>query len=294
MTANTKTYVNTANTVLGRAGFGVALSYQTPTVSGFANLFSKGVQTTPQTARGYMPGSAIAYMNNNLVHNCDFKFIDGLNIGIGDLVSILGSIGNAIKNAKNAAAALIRKLLGDLIDSISLALNAISQALSFDATGQLSLSFNVAKDIINKIKTIVDKIAQKVEDVLTYVYFVEDIVALLKWIEGLPAQIKALLVDCLTQFKNSLSAIKTQISSIPNLGTSAVDAVTNSISSQYQSTLSSLSSSTQSSNLPPSMASLLTSPSSANAATIVTTYVASATSSLAPTTTSMKANTAGP
>ena len=33
------------------------------------------VQTTPQLARGFLPGSSIDLLNNNLSHVCDFKFI---------------------------------------------------------------------------------------------------------------------------------------------------------------------------------------------------------------------------
>jgi len=297
MTANTQTFVNTANTVTFRAGFGVSLTYKKPTISGFANLFSKEVQTTPQTSRGYMPGSAIDVMNNNLVHDCDLKFLANFGISLGDLTAIIGSIGNAIKNAKNAAAAKIRSLFGTIIDAIHLALDAISTALSFDFTGQFSLTVGLTKKLLAKIKYYVDKIAQAIEDVLTWVYFAQDIIALLKWIESLPEQIKQMFLGCLNQFKNSLNQIQTQIKSIPGTATSVVTGITNSITSQVSSTISSLNGSLQGvTSTSSDFSNLLANPqsSTANATLIIQTANEQATSSLKPTTATNMANTSGP
>ena len=75
-----------------------------PPNSVFAKLLNtSGVQTTPQLARGYMPGSAIDLLNGNLNHVCDFKFIfPDLKTIIGDLgfQSPIAAIQDAIKNAK--------------------------------------------------------------------------------------------------------------------------------------------------------------------------------------------------
>ena len=101
--------VDTPQTTVNLGGVGVinfkfVESY--PPNSIFAKLLNtSGVQTTPQLARGYMPGSSIDFLNNNLNHVCDFKFI------FPDLKTIIGELGfqspveairDAIKNAKLA------------------------------------------------------------------------------------------------------------------------------------------------------------------------------------------------
>lgn len=229
-----------------------------------------GLQTTPQTARGVMSGSAIDYMNNNLIHSCDFRFLVNIDLGLGSLISLFGTIPNAIKNAKNKAARVLSDLIKDFMKLIFAALKAIQEGLSFDGTGLISISVNKVKQLVADIQDIVDYIAQKVEDVMAVVYFIQDVQNLINWILSLPQHIINMVIGCLNQFKSSLDAAINQVKSLPGQVTSVVvstansikstiDSVTNSVTSSFQGITNSLQSggSSYSSSLDPSVSSAL-------------------------------------
>jgi hypothetical protein len=205
-----------------------------------------GVPTTPQTARGVLTDSAIDYMNNNLVHNCDFNFLFKLDLGLGTLFDLIGQIPNAIKNAKNAAARLLSDLIKDFMKIIFAAIKAIQEGLSFDGTGLISISVNKIKQLVADIQDIVDYIAQKIEDVMTVVYFIQDVEALIKWILNLPQQIINMVIGCLNQFKSSLNQAIQQVKSIPGQVEGTINQTINSITSTVTNTFQSVISGVQS------------------------------------------------
>jgi phage-related protein len=183
----------------------------------YGSLLNKaGVQTTPQLARGYLVGSSIEAANKNLSHVCDFKFIFDFSFNLGDLILPSVALAQAIKNAKNAAAAKLRSVLSGLVDKIRAIIDTIVAALGFDATGQFSLQFSLAKNLIRRINEITKKIAQVIEDILVWVFLAQQIQQLLNWIMSLPTEIKQLLENCVTNFTKSIQQVADSVSSIPS------------------------------------------------------------------------------
>jgi hypothetical protein len=232
-----------------------------------------GVQTTPQTARGYMPGSAIDYMNNNLVHNCDFNFMFNITGSLADIITILGAIPNAIKNAKNKAARAVSEAFNLFIEAITKLLKGISEALSLgDPSGQVTLTYQLAKKTIADIQDLVNKIAQKIENVLAVIFYIQDVAALLKWVLGLPSAIIQMVKDCISQFTTSLKSAINTIKSAPGVVLSniqgSINSVTTAVNSTYQDIVTAATATTNNLNstggLPPELIQAANNPALAN------------------------------
>ena len=115
-----------------------------PPNSIFAKLLNtSGVQTTPQLARGYMPGSSIDFLNNNLNHVCDFKFIFDIQGELG-IVNPVTAIQNAVRNAKLKAANRLRYLTQDAIELFRAAIDKIIEVLNLDPSGEISFYWSLA------------------------------------------------------------------------------------------------------------------------------------------------------
>jgi phage-related protein len=188
-----------------------------PPNSVFSSVFAKpGVQTTPGLARGYVPGSAIDFMNQRLTHVCDFRFIFNIDIfaSLG-LVNPIAAIQRAIRNAKLKAATRMRDLLQKAIEVVKKIMAAITKALNFDATGQISLVVDITKDTIRRVNQAIEDIADAIESVLEWVFFAQQIIELINWIKSLPEKIKNLLLACIANFTNSLKQAVESIQSIP-------------------------------------------------------------------------------
>lgn len=188
-----------------------------PPNSPFARLSNQAdVQTTPQLARGYMPGSSIDLLNNNISHVCDFKFIFNLNVDLGiGLISPVDALRKAIKGAKLKAANRLRSLMQDGIQAFRQALDAIIKALGFDPSGKISYYWSLGKDIIRKVNEIIEFIAEKLEIVLEWIFLAQQIKQLVDWILSLPAKLRALLANCVKNFTNSIKEVAKNIGSIP-------------------------------------------------------------------------------
>lgn len=208
-----------------------------PPNSVFAKLLNtNGVQTTPQLARGYMPGTAIDLLNGNLNHVCDFKFIfPDLKTIIGDLglVSPIAAIQDAIKNAKLKATNRLRSMIQTIIMALRAALDGIVFALGLDVTGIISFNFSLLKKIVRQINSITKKIATVVESVLEWVFLAKQIIQLVNWVKSLPGKLQQMLKDCLTQFGNSITQVANQIKSIPDQITSLTQAQITSIANEF-------------------------------------------------------------
>ncbi len=188
-----------------------------PPNSVFSSVFAKpGVQTTPGLARGYVTGSAIDFMNQRLTHVCDFRFIFNIDIfaSLG-LVNPIAAIQRAIRNAKLKAANRMRDLLQKAIEVVKKIMASITAALNLDATGQISLIVDVAKDTIIRVNQAIQDIADAIESVLEWVFFAQQIIELINWIKSLPEKIKNLLLACIANFTNSLKQAVESIQSIP-------------------------------------------------------------------------------
>ncbi len=187
-----------------------------PPNSLYAKLLDKpGVQTTSQLARGYMPGSAIAIMNGQTAHVCDFKFIFNVDINLFGGINPVTAIQNAIRRSQLKAAQRLRNLVQDAAREFRAAIDAILKAIGFDPSGQLSLYFSTGKNILRKIQETIEYIAEKLEIVLEWVFFAQQVAQLIQWIQSLPERVKNLLLSCLTQFTSSLKQIADNIKSTP-------------------------------------------------------------------------------
>lgn len=208
-----------------------------PPNSIFAKLLNTtGVQTTPQLARGYMPGTAIDLLNGNLNHVCDFKFIfPDLKTIIGDLgfVSPIAAIQDAIKNAKLKATNRLRSMIQTIIMALRAALDGIVFALGLDVTGIISFNFSLLKKIVRQINAITKKIATVVEAVLEWVFLAQQIIQLVNWVKSLPGKLQQMLKDCLTQFGNSITQVANQIKSIPDQISSLTQAQITNIANEF-------------------------------------------------------------
>lgn len=183
----------------------------------YAKMFGKpGVQTTPSLARGYVEGSLVDHMNNSLTHVCDFRFIFNIDIfaSLG-LINPIAAIQRAIRNAKLKAAIRMRDLLQKAIAVIKKIMLAITTALNFDATGQISLVIDFSKNLIRKINQAIEDVADAIESVMEWVFFAQQILELIRWIMSLPEKIKQLLLACIANFTNSLKQIIENIKAIP-------------------------------------------------------------------------------
>lgn len=200
-----------------------------PPNSPFASLMGKpGTQTTPSLGRGNLNSSVISLLNGNLEHACDFKFMVTVDmfalIGVNNPVE---AIQKALRNAKLKATNRLRSLLKEAVKYIREGLNLVLKTLGFDPSGQLALSFQIGKDLVDKINEAIQWVAEKVEEVMEWVYFAQQIQQLINWIQTLPDKIKKLLATCLANFTNSIKQVAHQLESIP-------DQIINATQSQIQ------------------------------------------------------------
>jgi hypothetical protein len=239
-----------------------------PPNSVFSSVFAKpGVQTTPGLARGYVTGSAIDFMNQRLTHVCDFRFIFNIDIfaSLG-LVNPIAAIQRAIRNAKLKAANRMRDLLQKAIEVVKKIMASITAALNLDATGQISLIVDVAKDTIIRVNQAIQDIADAIESVLEWVFFAQQIIELINWIKSLPEKIKNLLLACIANFTSSLKQAVESIQSIPGQIQNATVGQARLIAEQFVGAVkevegaAKLELNNETQNYPPELLSLITDP----------------------------------
>jgi hypothetical protein len=249
-----------------------------PPNSTFSRMFAKpGVQTTPALARGYVPGSAIDLMNRNLTHVCDFRFIFNIDIfaSLG-LVNPVAAIQRAIRNAKLKAAIRMRDLLQKAIEVVKKIMKAITTALNFDPSGQISLVVDFAKDTIRRVNQAIEDVADAIESVLVWVFFAQQIIELINWIRSLPEKIKNLLLACIANFTNSLKQAVDSIKSIPSQIEAATVGAAREIADQFVGAVKELEESTriefdkESKNYSPELLSLINDPTEDSANNFIT------------------------
>jgi len=221
---------------------GVVAEVKSPQLPNGGYFYTAGSQTTPGLSRGALVNTALLNNNNNLSHVCDFKFDVAASIGLGGLTNPFTEIGNAIKNGKMAAANAVRAMLQQLQQGFRTGLAGLLEALNLDPTGQISLAISAGKYIVRILKEVLAQAAQIAYDVAFILALPQQLNQIIKWIESLPSQIKAILEQCLTNFNNSLKQTNNSIKNIPgikqtfsNLSNSA-----NSAASQVNTTNSSL------------------------------------------------------
>ena len=215
-------------------------------------LFSFGVafetagqQTTPNLYRGVIEGTGIQFTNNSLSHSCDVRFL----FDFGKILTSLGSgiipdfspLIDAVRAGQNDAAKLIRGAIAKIIDALRFSIKGIQAALNLDPSGLLSGFWSAAKDLIRKINGFIKGIAQYVYDISFVYALYQQIQAIIAWINSLPASIKKLVQDCLTNFTNSIKNIGTQITQVANTAKTVLENGPNILLSQALKSSSDLS-----------------------------------------------------
>jgi hypothetical protein len=245
-----------------------------PEVAPDLKLIRNGKPTTP--ANAYTANNTIlSWSSDNLAHGCDFRFL--INIGdlsVGAIDNPITLIEEAIKGAKNKAAAIIRALLSQLLSSFRVGLKAITVGLNLDPTGQLSAAFGKVREAVRTINYYSRKLAEMVGEVALVVALVDELKQIVEWIRTLPQQVLALLRDCLATFTNAITAAAGQIQALPGqISNSLVGAFEN-LAESASETVTQAQEAAAAANVPNTMITLVTSPDTANA-NIITEYITS-------------------
>jgi phage-related protein len=110
----------------------------------------------------------------------------------------------------------MRDLLQKAIEVVKKIMKAITTALNFDPSGQISLVVDFAKDAIRRVNQAIEDVADAIESVLQWVFFAQQIIELINWIRSLPEKIKNLLLACIANFTSSLQQAVQSLQSIPS------------------------------------------------------------------------------
>lgn len=238
-----------------------------------------GVQTTPPFSRQTMFGTVTAKTNNDLSHSCDFKFI----INSGDLS--LGLIDNpvtvikkAIADGKNAAAAIVRSLIGQAVDAFRLTIKGILFALNADPSGLISTAVSTAKKYIREINQKLKEIAEYVAVASLYYNLITEIQQIVDFVKTLPAKVLALIQGCFTNFVNGIKDAAAQVAALPGAAVGGLTGVLSQLNSSSQSALAEVQDKAASADVPNSLIELVNSPSTANVSSVMD-YISSSSNS---------------
>jgi len=239
-------------------------------------LGKTGLPTTPPMARQFLANTVTFKTNSDLSHSCDFTFdLNSMDLSLGTIPDPVATIKKAILEGKNAAAAIVKQLIGLAIDEFRLATEGILLALNFDPSGELSKLFSQAKKIIRFINEKLKEIAEYVAVASLYYHLITSVQEIINFIKSLPAKILAMIQQCFTKFTNSIKNAADQIAALPgsiiNLpgasSTNYEQSVTSSITAltvSAQSTLDSMNSAVLTANVPSVLMTAINSPGSAN------------------------------
>ena len=190
-----------------------------------------GAQTTPPISRSFMGGTVIAKTNADLAHSCDFKFSLNLqtdfNLGVIDNPVTL--IKKSIAESKNAAAALIRALIGQAIDAFRLSIKGIIVALNLDPSGVISSAVSVAKKYIRLINEKLKEVAEYIAAAILYETLIFQIQEIISFITTLPAKVLALIQECFLNFTNGIKNAAAQVAALPGAVVGVVTAASGAI-----------------------------------------------------------------
>jgi hypothetical protein len=238
-----------------------------------------GVQTTAPFSMQTMFGTVTAKTNADLAHSCDFKFI----INTGDLS--LGIIDNpvtvikkAIADGKNAAAAIVRSLIGQAVDAFRLTIKGILFALNADPSGLISTAVSTAKKYIREINQKLKEIAEYVAVASLYYNLIKEIQQIVDFIKTLPAKVLALIQQCFTNFTNGIKDAAAQVAALPGAAAGGLAGVLSQLNTSSQSALAEVQDKAASADVPNSVIEIVNSPSTANVNSLAD-YISSSSSS---------------
>jgi hypothetical protein len=215
------TIVETRNTLIPYLPDGVSFS-------------AVGAQTTPPISRSFMGGTVIAKTNSDLAHSCDFKFTINLatDLNLGVIDNPVTLIKKSIADSRNAAAALIRSLIGQAIDAFRLSIKGIIVALNFDPSGVISSAVSVAKKYIRLINEKLKEVAEYVAAAVLYETLIFQIQEIISFITTLPAKVLALIQECFVNFTNGVKNAAAQVAALPGAVVASTAAAVGGVASQ--------------------------------------------------------------
>lgn len=233
-----------------------------------------GKPSIPQNAFS-ANGTVLSITNSDLVHACDFRFLINLgDLNIGTIENPITLIQQAIADAKNKAAAIIRVFLAQLLDNFRIGLKGIIFALNLDPSGQLSEIFSKVRDAIRTINYYSRKLAEFVGSVALVVALVEQLQQIVEWIRTLPEKVLALLRDCLVTFQNAITTASNQITAIPGQVSQNLVGAFKNLETSTEGLITQSQEAVASANIPNTLITLITSPDTANV-NVLTEYITS-------------------
>lgn len=232
-----------------------------------------GQPTTP--ANAYTVANTItAYTNSQVVHSCDFRFLINLgDLNIGAIENPITLIQQAIANAKNKAAAMIRTLLAQLLSNFRIGFNGILVALNLDPTGQVAKVVSQVRDVVRKINYYSRKLAEIVGSAALVVALIKELQQVVEWIKSLPSKVLAMLKDCLTTFQNAITTATNQIAAIPGQITNGIVGTFQELQSSAQGLISQAQQAQEQANVPNTLITIITSPENSNNVNVITEYI---------------------
>lgn len=239
------------------------------------NLQQAGKPTTPANA-WTVANTVVGYTNSDLVHSCDFRFLINLgDLNIGTIENPVTLIKNSIANAKNKAAAIIRVLLSNLLDTYRITFDGILVALNADPTGIIGQAVSEARNVIRKINALSRKLAEYAGSAALMISFVAELKQIVEWIKTLPSKVLGMLTDCLKTFTNGITAAAKQVSAIPGQVSNGLLGAFQDLQTNAESAKQAAQDAQASANVPNTIIEIVTSPTTANVDNL-TVYISNA------------------
>jgi hypothetical protein len=231
-----------------------------------------GVQTTAPFSMQTMFGTITAKTNADLAHSCDFKFTINANtdLNLGIIDNPVTVITKAIADGKNAAAAIIKSLIGQAVDAFRITIKGIIAGLNFDSSGILSTAMSTAKKYIREINEKLKEIAEYVAVASLYYNLIKEIQQIVDFIKTLPAKVLALIQQCFTNFTNAIKDVTAQVTALPGAAVGGLAGVLSQLNTSSQSALATVQEKAASANVPDSLIAIVNSPSTANVESLST------------------------
>lgn len=239
-----------------------------------------GVQTTAPFSRQTIFGTVTAKTNADLAHSCDFKFTINANtdLSLGIIDNPVTVITKAIADGKNAAAAIIKSLIGQAIDAFRITIKGILLTLNADPSGVISTAISTAKKYIREFNEKLKEIAEYVAVASLYYNLIKELQQIVDFIKTLPAKVLALIQQCFTNFTNAVKDATAQVAALPGAAAGGLAGVLSQLNTSSQSALAEVQDKAASANVPDSVIAIVNSPSTANISSL-SDYISSSSSS---------------
>jgi hypothetical protein len=248
-----------------RLAAGTQTTPMSPANAPAMQLIRVGRPTTPTNAYS-TKGTLIEVNNGQLTHACDFRFlINFADLGIGVIENPITLIQQAIKNAQNKAAAIIRTMLAQIIDKFRLVIKAITITLNLDPTGQIAKLVSKVREVVRTINYYSKKLAEIIGQAALIVALLKELKQVIEWIKNLPKEILAMLRNCLLNFQGAVQSAVSQISLIPGQVSNSLSDAFGQLETSTSETISEAQQAEQSANVPNTLITLVSSPENANA-----------------------------